>query len=62
MKKLNFNDLQENSNSHISTDLLSTISGGLENGCHVLPNDGSTIIIKGPTSGTILPDGTIIVD
>lgn len=35
MKKLNFDDLKEKSNTIASVELLSTINGGLQNDCHV---------------------------
>jgi hypothetical protein len=48
MKKLNFDDLKEESSSIASVELLSTISGGLENGCHI-----DDFYHPGPTQGPI---------
>ncbi|NDP22758.1 MAG: hypothetical protein GZ091_17020 [Paludibacter sp.] len=35
MQKLNLEALKERAESMVSEELLSTINGGLENGCHV---------------------------
>ncbi len=56
MKKLNIEILKERVDSITSENLLKSITGGVENTCH----DG-TIIIKGPVSGEIRTDGTIII-
>lgn len=48
MEKIKFDTLKEKAESIVSKNLLETISGGLENGCHVvvvLKSDGTTDII-----------------
>lgn len=53
MKKLNFDALKERAEATASEELLLAISGGVKDSCHIV-TDGDTIIIYGPTSGTII--------
>jgi hypothetical protein len=55
MKKLNLSTLKERSEGVASVELLNTISGGVQNSCHIVTSDdGNTTTIYGPVQGTII--------
>jgi hypothetical protein len=55
MKKLNLNALQKQSKNLVSNELLSTINGGVENGCHTVFINYSPPPKEGPMGDSDVP-------